>query len=84
MNKLKTYFTLFFLICFSLNGISQFHSPEDMKEAKEMAAICASFTFLDLYNSDRGIIPEGYKKTYTSGTLGMDNKYQIYQTEKTA
>ena len=84
MNKLKIYFTLVFLIAVSLNGFSQFNAPEDMKEAKEMLAICNSFTFLDLYNSDREIIPEGYKKTYTSGTLGMDNKYQIYQTEKTA
>lgn len=84
MNILKIHTALFFLICFSFKGISQFHSSNDMKEAKEMLAICNSFTFLDLYNSDKEIIPGGYKKTYTSGTLGMDNKYQIYQNKKKA
>jgi len=44
-----------------------------------MIAMCNSFTFLDLYNSDSEIIPPGYEKIYTSGTFGMDNKYQIYQ-----
>jgi len=50
------------------------------KLAKDLLAICCSFTFLDLYNSDAEIIPAGYKKTYTSGVFGMDNKYQIYKT----
>ncbi len=53
-------------------------------EAKDMIAICNSFTFLDLYNSDNAIIPKGYKKRYTSGVFGMDNKYQIFQKESVA
>lgn len=54
------------------------------EEAKDMIAICNSFTFIDLYNSDNEILPVGYKKKYTSGVFGMDNKYQIYQKENVA
>jgi len=43
-----------------------------------MIMICNSFTYLDIYNDDEDILPEGYEKRYTSGTFGMDNKYQIY------
>lgn len=43
-----------------------------------MLAICNSFTFIDLYGSDAEIIPRGYLKKYTSGTFGMDNRYQVY------
>ncbi|MBL4592206.1 MAG: lipase family protein, partial [Flavobacteriales bacterium] len=75
---------LIFLIIFNINGYSQFYSQEDINEAKDMAAICNSFTFLNLYNSDAAIIPKGYKKTFTSGMFGMDNKYQVYQSEKKA
>jgi hypothetical protein len=47
-------------------------------EARDMIMICNSFTYLDLYQDDEDILPEGYEKRYTSGTFGMDNKYQIY------
>lgn len=43
-----------------------------------MIALCNSFTFLNLYYADDEIIPSGYKKIYTSGEFGMDNKYQVY------
>ncbi len=56
----------------------------DMAEAKDMIAICNSFTFLDLYNDDAGVLPPGYEKRYTSGTFGMDNKYQVYVREDVA
>jgi hypothetical protein len=49
------------------------------EEARDMIAICNSFTFIDLYNSDEDILPAGYKKIYTSGVFGMDNKFQIYE-----
>jgi hypothetical protein len=84
MSKAKGNIILFFLIIFSLSGYTQFYSQEDINEAKDMAAICNSFTFLNLYNSDEAIIPKEYKKTFTSGMFGMDNKYQIYQTEQKA
>jgi len=43
-----------------------------------MIMICNSFTYLELYQDDKDILPEGYEKRYTSGTFGMDNRYQIY------
>ena len=46
--------------------------------------ICNSFTYLDLYQDDEEILPEGYDKRYTSGTFGMDNKYQVYVKENIA
>lgn len=49
------------------------------EEARDMIAICNSFTFLDLYNDDKDILPFGYEKKYTSGVFGMDNKFQLYQ-----
>ena len=84
MYKLKGNITLIFLITFSISGYAQFYSQENTQEAKDMAAICNSLTFLQLYNSDKAIIPKGYKKTHTSGMFGMDNKYQVYQSKKKA
>ena len=49
------------------------------QEALDMIALCNSYTFLELYNSDADILPKGYKKTYTSGVFGMDNRFQIYE-----
>ena len=54
------------------------------KEARDMIALCNSFTFLDLYNTDTMIVPAEYKKIYTSGVFGMDNKYQLYTKGNTA
>ncbi len=80
MYKSKENIIFVFLAFFCLNGYGQFYSQENTNEAKNMAAIINSFTFLELYKSDKNIIPEGYKKRFTSGIFGMDNKYQIYQT----
>lgn len=84
MSKAKGNIILIFIIFYSLSGYTQFHSREDIIEAKNMAAICNSFTFLKLYGSDKEIIPKGFKRTFTSGVFGMDNKYQVYQTEQKA
>jgi hypothetical protein len=68
-----------------ISVISCFHSQAQLapgfvkEEARDMIAICNSFTFIDLYNSDADILPAGYKKVYTSGVFGMDNKFQIYE-----
>ena len=62
-------------IILSLKSFAQL----DTIELKDMIAICNSFTFLELYNSDSAIIPAKYQKKYTSGVFGMDNKFQIYQ-----
>lgn len=84
MNKVKSNIILISLIIFNLSGNAQFYSQENISEARDMAAICNSFTFLNLYNSDKDIIPKGYKKTFTSGVFGMDNKYQVYKTKSNA
>lgn len=46
--------------------------------ASELIRLCNSYTFLDLYDSDEEIIPEGYQLFYTSETKGLDNKFQVY------
>lgn len=56
----------------------------DKSEMRDMIAICNSFTFIDLYKSDKNIIPKDYHKVYTSGVFGMDNKFQIYKKNHTA
>jgi hypothetical protein len=56
----------------------------DKEEALDMIALCNSFSFIELYNSDSMIIPKGYEKIYTSGVLGMENKYQVYKKGKIA
>jgi hypothetical protein len=71
--------SFFILMLFSISSFAQFKEGYNKQEVKEMIAMCNSFTFLDLYNSDSTILPLGYEKIYTSGIFGMDNKYQIYQ-----
>ncbi len=73
-------FSLF--ICASSSA--QLEKGFNATEAKDMLAICNSFAFIDLYKSDKEILPEGYKKIYTSGTFGMENKFQIYRKGNTA
>ncbi len=77
--------TLIFIILFSLSSFSQSKEGFNKEEARDMIALCCSFTFLDFYKTDTAIIPANYKKVFTSGTLGMDNKYQIFiNSSKTA
>lgn len=70
---------IIFINCISY---SQYKRGFDKKEVLDMIALCNSFTFLDLYNTDATIVPKGYKKIYTSGVFGMDNKFQLYQKDK--
>jgi len=84
MYKVKGNIILFLIIILSLNGYAQFYTQENIEEAKDMVTICNSFTFLSLYKTDNAIIPSNYKKTFTSGVFGMDNKYQVYQTSSKA
>lgn len=44
--------------------------------------MCNSYTFQDLYGSDTEITPKHYKKTFTSPTIGMDNKFQVYTKDR--
>ena len=64
-------------VCVQLSA--QLENGFNKEEVREMIAICNSFSFIELYNSDEAILPKGYEKIYTSGVFGMDNKYQIYK-----
>lgn len=72
-----------FLLCLfstiSLLLTAQLQAGFDAVEAREMIQLCNSYTYLDLYGSDKEIIPEGYVKEYTSPSLGMDNVFQVYR-----
>ncbi|AEA44304.1 lipase family protein [Fluviicola taffensis] len=74
MNK----FLLFLLISISLPTFSQHSSGFDAQEARDCIQICNSFTYLNLTGSDDVIIPKDYQRIYTSESLGMDNKFQVY------
>ena len=63
----------------SLLLTAQLQAGFDAVEAREMIQLCNSYTYLDLYGSDKEIIPEGYVKEYTSPSLGMDNVFQVYR-----
>lgn len=71
------------LLLVSIVSHSQFKGGFEPKQAKDLAAIGCSYTFLDLYNSDAEIIPSGYKKIYTSQVNTLDNIFQIYTQGKT-
>jgi len=72
-------FYIFLFFTLSIPSFSQLQPGFNKEEVRDMIALCNSFTFIDLYNSDKDILPAGYDKKYTSGVFGMDNKYQIYQ-----
>lgn len=72
-------FILFFILFSSVIVNAQLQAGFDKTEAREMIQLCNSFTYLDLYGSDKEIIPAGYTKEYTSPSLGMDNVFQVYR-----
>lgn len=72
-------FISFLAISICVHSFAQIKNGFDKKEIKDMIAICNSFSFIELYNSDITIIPKDYEKVYSSGVFGMDNKYQIYK-----
>jgi len=67
------------ILLVTISSFAQLKNGFNPEEARDMIALCNSFTFIDLYNSDALILPKGYEKIYTSGVFGMDNKYQIYK-----
>ncbi len=68
---------LFLVVGFQLQA--QMKSGFEPTEARDMIQLCNSFGYLDLYGSDTEILPVGYEKVYTSPSLGMDNKFQVYK-----
>lgn len=75
-------FSILVSLSISLSSQAQFKSGFNATEAKDMIQICNSFLYLELYGSDREILPKGYQKVYTSPVLGMDNRFQIYTKGK--
>ena len=71
-------------LAISLNSFAQPRNGFYKDEARDMIAICNSFSFIELYNSDAAILPKGYEKIYTSGGFGMDNKYALFKKGDTA
>lgn len=69
----------FVLVLITFSSFSQFKSGFEPIEARDMIQICNSFGFIDLYGSDKEIIPVGFERVYTSPSLGMDNKFQVYK-----
>lgn len=47
-------------------------------EVVDMIALCNSFTFLKEVGSDDEIIPSGYKRIFDSQSIGLDNRFQVY------
>jgi hypothetical protein len=84
MKQMKKTILILFSITISFCSHSQLSPGFEREEARDMIAICNSFPFIDIYNSDADILPGGYKKIYTSGVFGMDNKFQIYQKDNVA
>jgi hypothetical protein len=74
----------FLLTIISFHSFAQLEKGFQKEEARDMIAVCNSFSFLELYDSDSLILPHGYKKRYTSPVLGMDNIYQVYTNNRTA
>ena len=75
---------LLITLLISIESLAQFETGFNKKEARDMIAICNSFSFIEEYKSDTEIIPAGYKKIYSSIDFGMNNKYQIFQNGNVA
>lgn len=71
-------------VMLTVDTCAQLSSGFNKTECMEMMALCCSFTFLDLYNDDSQIIPDGYEKIYNSKAIAMDNMYQLYKKGDTA
>ncbi len=75
---MRTTINLILLLLISINTSAQLKPGFDKYEAKDMIALCNSFSHIQFFNSDKSITPSDYKKVYTSGVYGLDNKYQIW------
>lgn len=76
-------YALFFaLFCWTQYSFAQLYEGFNPEEVRDLSALCSSFTFENLYGSDKEIIPRGYTKVFTSPVIGMDNKFQVYEKGK--
>ena len=74
---------LIILFSVHITSFAQLKEGFDPEETRDMIAICNSFSYLKMYGQDTDIVPSNYKKTYTSETIGMDNKFQVYVSGNT-
>ena len=76
---------IYILLFFVFPGLlsAQVQPGFDKGEALEMIRICNSHTFLEIYSTDRAIIPSGYTRIYSSTPNIMDNMFQVYTRGKT-
>lgn len=72
-------FAYIILTSYSHDLYAQLVPGFNKEECRDMIALCCSFTFLNFYNDDSQIIPEGYVKIYNSEAIAMDNMYQVYR-----
>ncbi len=84
LDKKQIYIFLTLILFLNSPIHAQFSEGFNKKEAKDMIAICNSFSFIKTINSDKSIIPKGYKKIYESGSVGLDNKWQLWSNNKYA
>ncbi|MDX2359978.1 MAG: lipase family protein [Crocinitomicaceae bacterium] len=75
---MKLFLILSTILLVAHTSQAQLSSGMKAEEARDMIQLCNSYTYLELYGDDSDIIPNGYKRIYTSPTLGMDNKFQVY------
>ncbi|MEO9804836.1 MAG: hypothetical protein ABJF04_16390 [Reichenbachiella sp.] len=73
---------LILILGFRNPSFAQLREGFDPDEAKALIAICNSYTFLDLYGTDTLIVPKDYRKTFTSEVIGLDNMFQVYESDK--
>ena len=76
---MRTIIILLFSLFFSHSIFAQIKPGFDKYEGRDMISLCNSFTQIGLFNTDVDIVPSTYKKYYTSGIYGLDNKFQIWR-----
>jgi len=72
-----------FLLLLNLSNstFAQLSEGFDPTEAKSLIALCNSYTFLELFGSDSLIVPKEYRKVFTSKEIGMNNIFQVYESD---
>lgn len=77
-------FTLLAILTCLINfSFAQFKSGFTPEEAKVLSALCSTYTYKRVMQSDKELIPEGYQKVFESEVVGMDNLFQVYENGTT-
>ena len=81
VKNMRTLLLSILLLNFSLSSFAQLREGFNPNEARTLISLCNSYTFLDLYGSDSLIVPKNYKKVFTSDVTGLDNIFQVYESD---